>query len=238
MHNERDVSDGKDPPNADRFKAARVRHGLETLQHRWTDGWLQEYICIVFGLAFIAALAVILLKQDGKPPPTFGTALGGALTLNTIISIIAAAAKALLLLPVMECVSQLKWMWFLQKRRPLSDFSLFDQACRGLFAGFSLIWKTRLRCVSLLLTHTSANKMKILCFYWSFRCTSWYRYRPFHAATGHLQHGAPFNVKAERSSIILLGGCWVSLVQVSRRKPYRSERIVSRDKQFRQGLFC
>ncbi|KAK4553692.1 hypothetical protein LTR86_009190 [Recurvomyces mirabilis] len=143
-------ADGDDPQAkgasiSDKSEATHKKHRKNTLLRHWTDDWLQEYICVVLGAVFIVALAIVLLKQDGKPPPSFGAAFGGALTLNTVISIIAAAAKALLLLPVMECVGQLKWIWFLHRKRPLHDFSMFDQASRGLFGGLTLAWRTRLR---------------------------------------------------------------------------------------------
>ena len=108
------------------------------------DWWWAEILCAVLGTALIIALCIVLNRYDGKPSPTFGTAFGSALTLNTIIAILGAAAKAALLYPVAECVGQLKWIWFSRKHRPLNDLAIFDRASRGIWGGLEVIWATRM----------------------------------------------------------------------------------------------
>ena len=90
-------------------------------------------------------LFVVLRVYDGRHEPRFGSTFGAALTLNTIVAIISASAKAALLFPVAECISQYKWFWFERRSRGLSDISTFDDASRGIWGGLVLLWKTRLR---------------------------------------------------------------------------------------------
>ena len=49
-------------------------------------------------------------------------------------------AKAALLLPVAECISQLKWIYFQEQARTLEHIDLFDRASRGPFGALQLFW--------------------------------------------------------------------------------------------------
>lgn len=110
------------------------------------DNWLIEIICVAVGAVLIVALYLVLQAYDGKPAPKFGPAFGSSLTLNTIVAIIAAAAKIALLYPVAECLGQLRWIWFARDKRQLNDFATFDRAVRGsMWSGFELMWTTKMR---------------------------------------------------------------------------------------------
>lgn len=52
------------------------------------------------------------------------------LTLNTIISILATGAKALLIYAIYTSIGQSRWIWF-NKGQPLQDLQTFDDANRG-----------------------------------------------------------------------------------------------------------
>ena len=112
------------------------------------DNWTWEIVCVLLGVLLLIALCLVLWHYNGKEAPQFGDAFGTSLTLNTVVSIIVTGARAALLLPAAECVGQLKWTWFAQDYRPLNDVSTFDKASRGIFGGFGLLWRTKLRCVS------------------------------------------------------------------------------------------
>lgn len=109
------------------------------------NGWLVEAASTALGILFVVTLVIVLHVYDGRPAPQFGSAFGSSLTLNTITAILSAVAKAALLHPVAECISQLKWIWFSKDYRQLSDMSAFDQASRGVSGGFGLLWATKLR---------------------------------------------------------------------------------------------
>jgi hypothetical protein len=110
------------------------------------DNWLVEIVCVIMGSACIAALCLVLQHYNGKATPQFGSAFGSSLTLNTLVAIIAALAKLLLLFPVAECIGQLRWIWFSRGYRQLGDFATWDYAARGsVWSGFELVWTTKMR---------------------------------------------------------------------------------------------
>lgn len=113
---------------------------------RWiADGWLVETACTILGIVFIVSLCIVLRAYEGEPVPSFGTALGATLTLNTIVAIISTCAKAAFLLPVAECISQLKWCHFEKDYQPLTDLGIFDRASRGTVGGLELLWRTKFK---------------------------------------------------------------------------------------------
>jgi hypothetical protein len=119
---------------------------VEDFINHTEDNWLLEVLCVISGVVLVVALHPVLQEHDGEEKPAFGSAFGSSLTLNTIVAIIAAAARVLLMLPVAECLSQLRWIWFARNDRQLNDFSTFDRAVRGnMWSGFELLWTTRLR---------------------------------------------------------------------------------------------
>ncbi|CAI6331202.1 unnamed protein product [Periconia digitata] len=122
------------------------KRGFTTALSHTEDNWLVEIICVALGAVFIAVLCLVLHAYDGEIAPTLGSAFGSSLTLNTIVAIIAAAAKLLLVLPVAECLGQLRWIWFARGNRHLNDFDAFDRAVRGsIWSAFEVLWMTKLR---------------------------------------------------------------------------------------------
>lgn len=99
----------------------------------------------MLGVVIIAGLCLVLQAYDHEKMPQFGEVIGTTLTLNTVVALISISAKAALLLPVAEYVSMLKWIWFSDHYRALSDLSTFDQARRRILCGFDLSRETRLR---------------------------------------------------------------------------------------------
>lgn len=54
------------------------------------------------------------------------------LSLNTYVAIFTTIAKGCFVYIVLECMGQLKWVWFAQRdAQPLVDFEKFDDASRG-----------------------------------------------------------------------------------------------------------
>ena len=130
------------PAAAERIRASRRSTRTSGF---FDDGWATELICVTLGTVLIIALCLVLRAYDGHRAPRFGSAFGGALTINTVVAIISASAKAALLLPVAECVSQFKWLWFTSGYRRLSEISTFDKASRGILGGLELLWRTKLQ---------------------------------------------------------------------------------------------
>ncbi|KAJ5605695.1 hypothetical protein N7510_008476 [Penicillium lagena] len=91
------------------------------------DTWLLECLAMTFSVASFMAIIIILRICDQKPSPN----LSYGLTLNTIVSLLAAASRSSLLFVVAAAVGQLKWIWFQRRERPVSDMQAFDDATRG-----------------------------------------------------------------------------------------------------------
>ncbi len=81
-------------------------------------------------------IVVMLARSDGNPPPS----LPLGITLNTFVAFFTSLAKVAFMLPVVEGLGQLKWMWFTSsKARPLIDFQMFDEASRGGWGSLRLL---------------------------------------------------------------------------------------------------
>lgn len=102
------VQNAQDDKESTRSKTRK--RGCTALLSNIEDNWIVEIICVILGSVLVVALYFVLKNYDRKPAPRFGSAFGSSLTLNTVVSIIAAAAKILLLYPVAECVGQLRWI--------------------------------------------------------------------------------------------------------------------------------
>ncbi|KAK3998126.1 hypothetical protein QBC44DRAFT_254497, partial [Cladorrhinum sp. PSN332] len=96
-------------------------------QTSWT-WWTPEILAQVGGMACLTAIIIILCRVDGRPPPE----LFWGITLNTLLAFLTSLTKVAFLVPVVEGLGQLKWLWFLSpKQRPLIDFQVFDEGTRG-----------------------------------------------------------------------------------------------------------
>lgn len=59
------------------------------------------------------------------------------------------------MLPIVEGLGQLKWMWFATTRtKPLIDFQLFDEASRGGYGSLKLLFRCKgvLACLAAIIT--------------------------------------------------------------------------------------
>lgn len=63
------------------------------------------------------------------------------ITLNSLLSIFATVGQMAMMKPVVECLSQLKWLWFIRKSRRLNNFQSFDDASRGPTGSLALLGK-------------------------------------------------------------------------------------------------
>ena len=67
------------------------------------------------------------------------------ITLNAVIALITTIMKGALMTPLMECMSQFKWIAFARNERPLTDFDVYDGASRGGLSALRLCWHMRKR---------------------------------------------------------------------------------------------
>ncbi len=83
-------------------------------------------------------IVVVLVRADGAAPPDWPLGI----TLNTFVAFFTSLARVAFMLPVVEGIGQLKWLWFASPQpRPLADFAAFDEASRGAFGSLKLLMR-------------------------------------------------------------------------------------------------
>lgn len=111
---------------------------------RWYKTWWFEILAALFSLSCIAANTGFLLYLDQRPYQSWRIAKVNV-TPNAIISILATANKASLLLTVAQMLVQLKWLYFQGRGRRLFDLQVFDDASQGPLGSLRLLWDINLR---------------------------------------------------------------------------------------------
>ncbi|KAK8096130.1 hypothetical protein PG999_014152 [Apiospora kogelbergensis] len=100
--------------------------------------WVVEIIACVISSLALAAIIVTLGLMDGRPLRTWPMSI----TLNSFVSFMSTIAKAALVMPVAEGISQLKWLWF-RSKGSLEDIQKFDEASRGSWGSLKLLFHTQ-----------------------------------------------------------------------------------------------
>ncbi|KAJ6035732.1 hypothetical protein N7540_000011 [Penicillium herquei] len=100
------------------------------------DTWILEGASLIFSVACLISIYGILIAYSGKQRPSFVYNI----SLNAIISILATGCKSSLVFVVGEGISQLKWLWF-QNRRQLSYIQTFEDASRGPLGSIALLFR-------------------------------------------------------------------------------------------------
>ena len=108
---------------------------------RW---WYLEILSIIVAVACVCALVVVLSIFDGKPQDSW---LGGDLTINGLVAILATICRTCLMFAVAAGIAQGKWY---QLRRSdkvddgsyqLGSFALFEEASKGPWGSTLLLFK-------------------------------------------------------------------------------------------------
>ena len=133
-----DTRDAKDPLPA----THETSSVFQRIRSWWNDGWVAEVLSCALSVIAMACLVSTLQYFDGRVL----TQMPLKISINTLVAILAAVVKSSLLLPVAECISQSKWLWF-SKTRQLVDFESFDLASRGPWGSFLLVFRLRTRYV-------------------------------------------------------------------------------------------
>ncbi|KAK4171881.1 hypothetical protein QBC36DRAFT_304935 [Triangularia setosa] len=100
--------------------------------------WLLEIICLLLSLLAFVAIIITLSRFDQQQLPNWPLKI----SLNTFLAFFTTFAKAAFMVPVSIAISQAQWTWFLDER-PLYDFHILDQASRGPWGSFVLLFRLR-----------------------------------------------------------------------------------------------
>ncbi|KAK7983562.1 hypothetical protein PG989_010964 [Apiospora arundinis] len=89
--------------------------------------WLWELFATLLSFGCMVSVVVIGKRMDGKSLAEWTPLIG----INALFSILITVCKAAILLPIASCISQVKWVYFTEKERPLIALSAFDDASKG-----------------------------------------------------------------------------------------------------------
>ncbi|KAL9106294.1 MAG: hypothetical protein Q9227_008694 [Pyrenula ochraceoflavens] len=101
--------------------------------------WREALSCVLFLGALLAIVATLHPYQD-RPIPDWPYHL----SINTLIAIYIVILKAAIVFVAAEGLGQLKWQWF-DSERPLKDLLRYDDATRGPWGSFKLLYTLGLR---------------------------------------------------------------------------------------------
>lgn len=115
----------------------QIRHKGENLPYpnqkpQYSDHsyrpWLWEISSIAAAAIALGAIVITLVLHGDHPIPKWPSAI----TINALIAVFTAIFKACIIMPIAECMGQLKWLWY-QKPRQLGYMEQWDLASRGVF---------------------------------------------------------------------------------------------------------
>ena len=126
----------KSPPRDEAEPLDALKRRLGQLS---VDLWIWELGSLLLCTMCVGAIIAILLRYDNQPLPSWSFGL----TINGVISVLAVIAKASMILPIAEAISQLKWHWYWRHHRPILDFQYLDAASRGPWGCLMLLCRPR-----------------------------------------------------------------------------------------------
>ncbi|KAE8351489.1 hypothetical protein BDV28DRAFT_162363 [Aspergillus coremiiformis] len=160
------LSPSPSPSPSDRTLTARISHSpvpqtsskkeanaasSKSLSSKVNDYWVLEIASCFGSTATLVGIIIFLNAYNGKPSPDWPYGI----TVNSILSWLVQIFTALLLEPIVACLSQARWNYLSGVGCQLSDIGLYDFASRGVWGCLSLIWHSKFRtsaCLGALIT--------------------------------------------------------------------------------------
>lgn len=131
------------PHDVKKVKGSKGKSGWRGFSHFFLEvlprGWSIEILSCIMSLAALVAIVIVLKEYDQQTMPTWPLGI----TLNTLLAFLTAISQAGFVNPVFQGLSQMKWNWFVDKDRPLADFEKFDNASRGSWGSFLLVFSMK-----------------------------------------------------------------------------------------------
>lgn len=107
-----------------------------TRMQRLKDAWLWEVLGLLLSLANIIAIAIVLVLLNNKALSSWKMPIRP----NALVSVFASISKSALILPITECISQFKWLYYSKSERRLQELQFFDDASRGPLGSLLFLW--------------------------------------------------------------------------------------------------
>ncbi|KAK4450824.1 hypothetical protein QBC34DRAFT_66264 [Podospora aff. communis PSN243] len=103
--------------------------------------WKDEILAMAVSIIVLLAVAVIAYSMDNRPladwPLTNSVV---PISINAVISALAVVSRGTLAVPIVACISQLKWLHFRTPRK-VEHMDVFDEASRGGLGSAKLLFK-------------------------------------------------------------------------------------------------
>lgn len=135
------------------------RHASAQAVIKTDDWWIWELVGILVSLVALAGICALLSVLNGRAQPIWAytaparkigdkeiPAVTVAVSPNSILSLLSTCCRICILIPITKGLAQLKWVWFAEQERQLSDFEAFDNA-RTVTGSLFLVWKLKFRSV-------------------------------------------------------------------------------------------
>ncbi|KAI1084917.1 hypothetical protein F5B20DRAFT_576233 [Whalleya microplaca] len=97
--------------------------------------WAAEMTSLLVSFGSLMAIVGVLVRYDGAPQPDWPAGIN----LTSLVALLSTICRAMMLTPVAEALSELKWWWF-KDHRPLRDLDRLDQASRGAWGSTRLLF--------------------------------------------------------------------------------------------------
>lgn len=129
------LDSGSSTPNKDRGLDDSRRESR--YDHAVTNWWAIELSCWLIATLSVIVLIVVLASFDGRLLKDWRSGI----TINTVVNVISQIGQTAAIVPVAESISQMKWIWYREGSRPVSDMVHFDDASRKPISTLLLVWK-------------------------------------------------------------------------------------------------
>lgn len=125
-------------PSLDGEKSQRNLQKPRSIWLLVSNLFIWEVLAMLLSTVTLVAIIIILAHFNRQPQPLWDN-----VSLNSLISWLSTISKGCVLYATKEGLGQLKWAWFAQKTRPMTDLRTFDEASRGIYGSAELIWTLR-----------------------------------------------------------------------------------------------
>lgn len=124
-------------------------------------GWWWEAGGLLLASICMSLIIAILSYMDQKPLIDWKLPIQP----NSLVAVFSTIAKSALLVPIADCLGQLKWVYFESvNARNLSQIQVFDEASRGPWGAFVFLSKLRRRSIPLLASLAAITTILLLAF--------------------------------------------------------------------------
>jgi uncharacterized membrane protein len=110
------------------FDSSALLQDAASPTRKTDDWWIWELFGVVVSAIAIVGIAILLFFFNGKPAPRWSHYIYHGQSFNAILSALSIVARICLLIPITRGLAQLKWVWFAEKRRVLTDLTYFEAA--------------------------------------------------------------------------------------------------------------